>query len=74
MKLNHMKTRLIFAVVIGCWMTSAESASAQLDFLKGLLGGRATPAQTRAYQPFRGHQALIQAVVEAESGDLAKSL
>ena len=74
MKLNHMKTRLMFVVAIACWMSSAETASAQLDFLKGLLGGRAAPAQTRAYQPFRGHQALIQAVVEAESGDLAKSL
>ena len=70
-----MKTRLMIVVVAVacCWM-QPQSASAQLEFLKGLFGGKAAPAQPKAFQPFRGHQALAQAVVEAESGDLAKSL
>ena len=69
-----MKTRLMILVaIVGCF-AQPRLASAQLEFLKGLFGGKAAPAQPKAFQPFRGHQALAQAVVEAESGDLAKSL
>ena len=70
-----MKTRLMIVVALIGGLTLPQLASAQLDFLKGLLGGRAAPAQpARAFQPFMGHQALGQAIVEAERGDLAKSL
>ncbi len=70
-----MKTRLMIVVVAVacCWM-QPQRASAQLEFLKGLFGGKTAPAQRPAFQPFRGHQALAQAVAEAEGGDLAKSL
>ncbi len=61
-------------IVMACCLLRPQSVSAQLEFLKGLFGGKAAPAQAKVFQPFRGHQALAQAVVEAESGDLAKSL
>ncbi len=69
-----MKTRLMIVVAVACWIAVGQTASAQLEFLKGLLGGKATPALAKTFQPFRGHQALGQAVTEAESGDLEKSL
>ncbi len=67
-----MKMRWL-AIVIVAWLVGIESAQAQLEFLKGLFGGKAQPA-ARVQEPFRGHQALNQAVVEAEKGDVAKSL
>ncbi len=70
-----MKMRLmIVAVAVACLM-QPQLASAQVDFLKGLFGGKVAPAhQAKSFQPFRGHQALSQAIVEAVSGNLAKSL
>ncbi len=60
-------------VAATCCFALPHPASAQLDFFKGLFGRKpATPA--RAYQPFRGHAALNQAVTEAENGNVAKSL
>ena len=62
-------------IVAACCLMQPQLASAQLEFIKGLFGGRAAPAvQPKTFRPFGGHQALSQAIVEAESGDLAKSL
>ena len=61
-------------IVVACCFMQPQTASAQLEFLKGLLGGKAAPAPAKTFQPFRGYQALSQAVAEAENGDLAKSL
>ncbi|MFM9962148.1 MAG: DUF1583 domain-containing protein [Planctomycetaceae bacterium] len=61
-------------VAVACCVTQPQTASAQLEFLKGLFGGKSAPAQRKLFQPFQGHQALQQAIVAAESGEVEQSL
>ncbi len=73
MMTRSRKMALATVVATVCCLVQPQIVSAQFELLKQVFGGKPAAAP-KAYQPFRGHQQLSQAVTEAENGDVAKSL
>ncbi len=68
---RHSQLCLMAFLIATCCLSSPQSASAQFDFLRGLLGGK---SQQPAQAVFQGHQQLQQATQAAEKGEIEESL